>query len=143
MYYSFFKFIIVSHHISRPTVCFSNFPWFSVFLPYSRFYSVHFSFSNFFSVSCHIPGHTVFVTLFPRYSVFCHSLDPTVCISYSSSFSVFLTIFYVLQFVFLTFRDFLFSRHTPCPTVCISHFAIFECYSPCSRSYSLYFSFSI
>ena len=30
-------------HISRPKVCISHFPWFSVFSPYSSSYSVHFS----------------------------------------------------------------------------------------------------
>ena len=35
-------------HISRPKVCISHFPWFSVFSPYSRSFSVHFSFFTFF-----------------------------------------------------------------------------------------------
>ena len=36
-------------NISRPKVCISNFPRFSVFSPYSRSYSMHFSFFTFFS----------------------------------------------------------------------------------------------
>ena len=155
----FQHFFQVSHHIPDPTVCISHFPMFSVFLdifqdkqcfcfffnifsffsPYSRSYSVHFSFSNLFSVSSHIPG-------------------PTVCIS---TFSVFLTIFQVLQCVFLIVRDFLFSRHTPGSTVCIFilqvfHyflpytnskcfcliFQVFKLFSPYSRTYSMHFSFS-
>jgi hypothetical protein len=38
----------VSHHNPNPTVCVSHIPRFSVFLPYSRFYYVHFSFIMFF-----------------------------------------------------------------------------------------------
>ena len=42
-------FLSFPRHISRPKVCISHFPWFSVFSPYSRSYSVHFSFFTFFS----------------------------------------------------------------------------------------------
>ena len=37
------------------------------------------------------------------------------------SFSVFLAIYHVLHCVFLIFKYFQFSRHTPGPTLCISH----------------------
>ena len=40
-------------------------------------------------------------------------------------FSVFLTIFYVLNCVYLIFCELQFSRHIPGPTVCISHFSRF------------------
>jgi hypothetical protein len=42
--------LTVSCHIPDPVVCISHFPHFSVLLPYSRTYSVHFSFSRFFNV---------------------------------------------------------------------------------------------
>ena len=85
---------------------------FHCFLPYSRSYSVHFSLFTFFSVSCNIPD-TVCISHFPRFLVFfaifqvkqcfClifhifkfsrHIPGPTVCIFYSSHFSVFLSLF--------------------------------------------------
>ncbi|SFW06824.1 Uncharacterised protein [Chlamydia abortus] len=40
-------------------------------------------------------------------------------------FSVFFAIFHVLKCVFLIIRDFQFSRHIPCLSVCISHFSCF------------------
>ena len=162
MYISFFTFLSVSRHISRPTVCVSHFTLFSVFLSYSRFYRVHFSFFTFLSISCHIPGPTVFVSHFPHFSVFSSEPEPTytVCISRFLCFSVFLAIFHVLLCVFLIFHDFQFHRHTPGPTVCISHFprfskflsnyrsysvcvsvSTFSVSSPYSRSCSVYFSF--
>jgi hypothetical protein len=101
---------------------FSTF-FFSVFLPYSRSYSVQFSFSMMFRFSRHIPGDTVFVSPFPR-------------------FSVFLTIFLVLQCAFLIFYVFQgFFRHIPSPLVCFSYFPSFLVFSPKSRSYSVHFSF--
>ena len=40
VHFSFSTFFSFSRHISHPTVCISHSPWFSVFLPYSRSYSV-------------------------------------------------------------------------------------------------------
>jgi hypothetical protein len=37
----FSTFFSFPRHISLPKVCISHFPWFSVFSPYSRSYSVH------------------------------------------------------------------------------------------------------
>ena len=105
----------------------SNFPWFSVFSPYSRSSSAHFSFSTFFSISHHIPGQTVFLSYFPclfsilaiflilqcAFLIFhffqCPSLYFTsysACFSFSMIFS-FLAILQVLQCAFLIFHVFL------------------------------------
>jgi hypothetical protein len=89
---------------------------------------VHFSFSRFLSVSSHIPGSTVFVSHFPDVSVFSpYSRFYSLHFSFSR-FSVFLAIFQVPQCVFLIFHDFHYSRHTPGPTECISHFPCFSVY---------------
>ena len=48
----------------------------------------------------------------------------TVSISFSRFFS-FLPVIQVLYFVFLIFHDLQFSRHTPGPIMCISHFPRF------------------
>jgi hypothetical protein len=56
-------------------------------------YSVCVLFLTFLSVSRHIPGQTVFVSHFPRFTILSPYSSPTVCISYFSSFSVFLTAF--------------------------------------------------
>ena len=74
----FSTFFSFPRHISRPKVCISHFPWFSVISPYSRSFSVNFTFFMFFSdfvifqvvkwmflvfhdlqFSCHIPRPTV------------------------------------------------------------------------------------
>ncbi|SFW06010.1 Uncharacterised protein [Chlamydia abortus] len=62
---------------------------------------------------------------------------------YFPPFSVFLAIFHFLKCVFLIFRDFQFSRHIPCPTVCISHFSRFSVISSFFKSSSGCFSFSM
>jgi hypothetical protein len=46
-------------------------------------------------------------------------------ISHFSRFTVVFAIFNHLQFVFLIFHDFQYSRHIPGPRVCISHFSRF------------------
>jgi hypothetical protein len=49
----------------------------------------------------------------------------------------FLDIFKFLQCVFLIFHIFHFSLHIPGPNEYISHFHVFQCFSPYSRSYSV------
>jgi len=129
VYFSFFRFSCDSQQISSPTVCFSHFQWFSVFSPYSSSYSVHLLFSTFFSVSRHIPGPTMLVSHSPPplfFSVFSsYSRSYSVHFSFSR-FSVFLTIFHVLEYVFLIFHYFQFSPQTASLTVCIS---LISCFS--------------
>jgi len=91
-----------------------------------------------------------------------HIPSPTVCVSHFAHFSVFLAIFQVLWYEFITllvcqfschfagptacislFPRFPISRHIPGPRVCISHFALFfYSFLPFSRSYSLCISCS-
>ena len=59
------------------------------------------------------------------------------------TFLVFLAIFHVLKFVFLIFSDFQFSRHIPCPTVCITPFTRFSLISSFFKSSSGCYSFSM
>ena len=101
----------------------SHFPWFSVFSPYSRSYSVHFSLSTFLSVSLHIFGPTVCISHFLCFEYF---------LPYPSSYSV--------HFTFFTF--FSVSRYISRATVCVSHFPWFSVFLPYSWSYSVHFSFS-
>ena len=136
----FFKIFSVSHRISHPTVCVSYFPWYSVFSPYSRLYSVHFSFCTFFIVSCHIPGRTGFVSHFSPFWVFLAIFHFLLylfsfsmifsflviflvlqCAFLSFHFSVFLAIIQVKQCLCLIFHVFQFSFHYLGPTVCFSH----------------------
>ena len=83
--------------------------------------------------------------------------------SHFSRFWLFLAIFHVLQSVFLMFNIFPFSCHFSGPKVCISYFPpssvfltifqviqclclifqVFPCFSPYSRSYCVFFSFSM
>jgi len=63
---NFFSF---PRHISRPKVCISYFPWISVFLPYSRSYSVHFSFFTFHWFR-HFSSRQGDFSHFPWFSVF-------------------------------------------------------------------------
>jgi hypothetical protein len=109
-------------HISRPKVCISHFPWFSVFSPYSRSFSMHFSFFRFFS------DFVIFQVVMWMFLIFhdvrfsFHIPCPTVDISkFSTLFS--------------------FPRHISRPKVCICHFPWFSVVSPYSRSYSMHFSF--
>ena len=109
---------------------------------------MYFSFYTFFNVFCQIPG-------------------PTVCASHFGSFSVFLTIFQVLQFVYFNFHSFQFSQQIIIlsehfsfstffsvslnyrgHTVCASHFGIFSLFlaifhvKPCDYLIFLVFEFS-
>ena len=66
-------FFSVSRQIPDHTVFVSHFPLFSVFLTYSRSYSVRFSFFTFLEFSPPAPqgpSPRVCVTIFPRFSVF-------------------------------------------------------------------------
>ena len=118
------------------------------FLPFCRSYCVPFTLFHVFQFSCHIPV-LPFSTF---YSVFWHILGPRLWISHFPRFSVFITIFQVLQCVFLIlppFSVFLaiyqvlqcavliflichFSCHIQDPTVCVSHFSRFSVFSPYS-----------
>ena len=66
----FSNFFSFPRHISRPKVCISHFPWFSVFSPYSRSYSVHFSFFTFFSEFVIFQVVKWMFLIFERFSVF-------------------------------------------------------------------------
>ena len=137
----FFKIFSVSHRISHPTVCVSYFPWYSVFSPYSRLYSVHFSFCTFFIVSCHIPGRTGFVSHFSPFWVFLAIFHFLLYLfSFSMIFS-FLVIFPVLECAFLIFHFFSVSCHNPGQTMFVSHFSRFSVFFPLSWSYSVFFSY--
>jgi hypothetical protein len=134
-----FHFFSVSHHIPGPTRCFSHLSSLSVFLPYSSSYSVHFSLFTFFSAFRHIPGHTVFLSHFPHFSVFSPKSMPYIVYFSYFMFSVFLAMFHVLPYEFLIFLICQFSRHIPGSRVCVSHFPLFQCFSPHSTSYALSF----
>ena len=107
--------------ISRPKVCISHFPWFSVFLLYSRSYSVHFSF---FTLRYFVIFQVVkwMFLIFNDFQFSCHIPCATEDISVLSNF--------------LSFHRLISS-----PKVCISHILWFSVFSPYSRSYSLHFSF--
>jgi len=95
---------------------------------------VHFLLSTFLNVSHHFPDQRVFISHFTCFSVFLsYSMSLSLHFSFSS-FSVFIALFHLLQCIFLIFHDFQFSCHIPGPTVCISHFPPFQCFSPYSRS---------
>ena len=109
-----------SHHIPGPIVSISPFPRFSVFLEYSRSYSVCVSFCIFFRflpmiqvsecailifkvfqcLSLYFKSYSVHLT-FSNFFIFFHIPDPTVCISHVPCFSVFFAIFEVKQCAFL------------------------------------------
>ena len=125
---TFFRF---SHHNPGPTVCISHISRFSLFLtiiqvlqcvfpilhvlqcfsPYAMSYSVSYSFPLF--VNC----LAIFQVLQCEFLIFLvgqlapHIPGTAVCISHFSSFSVFLTIFWV-------------------PQVCVSHFPCLSVFSP-------------
>ena len=95
-----------------------------------------------FQFSSHILVPTVCFLIFHGFHCFSpYSRSYTVCFSFSTFFS-FLPIIQVLYFVFLIFHDLQFSRHTPGPIVCFLIFHDFHCFSLCSRSYTVCFSFS-
>uniref|UniRef100_A0A0V1KJV0 Uncharacterized protein n=1 Tax=Trichinella nativa TaxID=6335 RepID=A0A0V1KJV0_9BILA len=68
--------------------------------PYSKSYRVFFSILTFFTVSRHFPGPTILAII-----------QDQQC---------------VMQCLCFIFHVFLFSRYTPDPTVCISHFSCFS-----------------
>jgi hypothetical protein len=128
--FSICTFFSVSRHIPGPTMGFSAFPFWSVILPYSRSYSVHFSF---FTVSCNIPGHLVFVFLLACFSVFLTILH--VSLSFSSFFRI-LAIFQVLLCVCVTFSTFFSFLTTVQVLECVFLILhIFPCFLPYFSSY--------
>ena len=141
MYFSFFMFFTLSHHILGTTVCFSHFQGFSVFLPFYRSNSVLLSFSTFFNVSSHISGPIAGVSHVFHFSVFSpHSRSHNVHLTFSTLFSVslhiqvkqylflifhvfnFLAIIQVKHCLCLIFHVFQFPRHILGQTVFLSHF---------------------
>jgi hypothetical protein len=152
----------VSCNIPCPTVDISNHPTFSVFLAIFHVLMCVFLIFHDFQFSRHIPGPTVCISNFSPFAVISSLFKSSSgCFSFSTifsflaifhvlqwtflncpNFSVFLTIFHVLKCVFLIFRDFLFSRHIPCPTVCMSHFSRFAVISSFFKWSSGCFSFS-
>ena len=116
---NFFSFPLL---ISRPKVCISHFPRFSIFSPYSRSYSVHFSFFSFFSDFVIFQLVKWVFLIFHDFQFSWHIPSPTVD---NSKFSTF----------------FSFPRLISSPKVCISHILWFSVFSPYSRSYSVHFSF--
>ena len=113
--------------------------------PYSISYSVCFSFSmifrflvilqvlhcafhnpGFLSFSRHIPQKQSLCLIFHVFQVSRHIPGPTVCISYFSRFSVFLTIFLVIQYLCLICHLLKFSGHNPDPILRISHLSGFS-----------------
>ena len=113
-----------SRHIPGPTVCNFHFSIFSLFLPYSRSFSV--------------------LSHFPRFSLF--SLKSS---NYSLNFSIFHLFhcflphirYYSVRFSYCTF----FSDicHNSCPSMWFSHFLNLSVFWPFSRTYNVSFSFSL
>ena len=142
-----FSMILIFLAILQSLECaFLIFHFFSVFLPYSRSYSVHFSFFSFFSVSRHISHPTVCFSHFPWFSLHIailqvpdyafhifhileffspYSRSNCVCVSFCTFFSVSCHIpgstMCISFFMFLSV-----SRHTPDQTVFVSHFTLFS-----------------
>ena len=122
-----FHFFQVSRHIPCPTRWFSHFLSWSVFLPYSRSYSVHFSFFTYFDVSPIFYILPCLCLIFHVFEFSPHNPDLQCtfliflliqCFSPYSSYTMFVTHFP---------RFFsLFFQHIPGPTVCISHFSCFS-----------------
>ena len=105
---SFSLIFSVSRHIPGPAVCISHIRRFSVFLPYSRSYTVHISFSKFFSFLAIFQVLQCPFLIFHGFQFTCHISGLTVCISHIPYFSVFLAIFQALQCAFLLFKIFSF-----------------------------------
>ena len=100
-------------------------------------------FSTFYSVFWHILGPRLWISHFPRFSVFITIFQVLQCVFLIlPPFSVFLAIYQVLPCAFLIFLICHFSCHIQDPTVCVSHFSHFQSFSPYSRSYLGSFSFS-
>ena len=125
---TFFNFLAIFQVVQCKFLIFSRF---SVF--FAIFQVLAGDFLIFFvgQFSCHIPG-------------------PTGCISHFSRFSLYLALFHVLPCEFLIFHVFYcslpyskyysacfsfctfftVSPHISVTTVCVSHFALFQCFSP-------------
>ena len=103
--------------------CVSHFPCLSVFLPYSKSYSVHFSYFMFFIVPRDIQSPAILISHFPAWSVYSpYSRSNSVHFSFFMFFSV--------------------SRHISGTTMWVSPFPRLSFFSPYSRSYSVCVSFS-
>jgi hypothetical protein len=128
----------ISYH-----VCVSFSTFFS-FLPIIQTYSAHCSFFTLFSVSRHIPVYTMFVTHFPWFLFFClffhHIPGPTCVLLIFHFFQCFSSIFRVLKCLYLSFQVFQFSCQIPILKCLFLIFLILHCFSPNSRSYSVFFS---
>ena len=83
---------------------------------------MNYSFFTFFTVSRHIPG-------------------PVLGVSHFARCSVFLGIFQVQSCEFLIFLVGQYSCHILVPMCTFIIFHVFQCFSPKSRFYSVYFSF--
>jgi len=128
-----------------PTLCISHISRISVFLTTIHILhfpgpAVCFSFCTFFHISRHIQVLPWF-SQFPRLSVFSTFSRSYICVSHFACFWVFLAIFLVLPGVFRILLLCQFSCHIPVPTVCMSNFPRFSCFSQKSRSYFVYFSY--
>jgi len=98
-----FKVSQFSNCIPGPTVCISHFPRFSVFLAYSRSYSVHFSFSTFSIFLQYSRSYSVHSYLFHVFQCFLpYFMSYSGCLSFSMFFR-FLSILQVLECAFLIF----------------------------------------
>ena len=126
-------------HILGRTGCNSHFSNFLVYSSKSKSYSVHFSYFMFL----------VFLAIFPVLQCVClifhifplslpYSRSSMECVSFLR-FIRSLTIFQVLE-CFSMFYSFL---YVPDPPVCVSYFPRYSVFSPYSRSYLVYFSFSM
>jgi hypothetical protein len=116
--------------------------FFQYSLSYFKFYSVCFSFSLIFSFLAILQVLKCASLLFHVFECLSlYSMSNSVCVSFSKFFS-FHAIFQVLHCLCLIFHIFQFSRHISGPTVSISHFSFFSCFSTYSRSYQVSFSFS-
>ena len=107
-------------------VQFSFSKFLSIFLPYSRSYSVCVSFSTFFSFFIIIQGLQCVYLIFHVFECFSpYFMTYSVCFSFSMIFS-FLTIFQVLPCAFLIFHIFeYFSPYSRSYTICVSFFWFF------------------
>jgi hypothetical protein len=134
---------------------------FECFSIYSRSYSVCFSFSMLFSSLAILQVLQCVFLIFHVFSVSRHNSRSIVCVSHFPWFLVFspysrsyrvhfsISMFFSVschipgpRVLCLIFHVFYFPRHNPGPTVCFSYFSWFSIFFPCSRSYSVYFSFS-
>jgi hypothetical protein len=120
----------------------SHFPRLSIFLLYSRSYSVQFLFFRFFSFLAIFQVLQCVCLIFIICHFSSHIPGPTVCVSHFPGFLTFLAIFQVLHCVFLILHVLSVSCHISCPTMWVSHFHCFSVFSPYSRSYYVNFSFS-